>query len=731
MLLLTVTKLSKAQSQSYAITELGMESDPVAINDAGEVVANGSNGDPFLYLNGAPQDLGNFGGISTGVGAVNNTGQFVGATVYSTTYLGSRLGFINSGGTTHYLGTLGGVLSDATAINNAGDVVGYSTTSTGSINAFLFDGSSMTDLGALDGSFSEAEGINDSGQVVGVTSTPTSNGYIPAFQYSGGIMQDLGTLGGNFSEAYAINNSGQIAGDSATASGQDDLFLYRSGVMTDLGNLGGQVTVASGINKAGQIVGTSITAANQVHAFTYNNGQLSDLNTLIPTNSGWTLLFAKGINDRGQIVGTGNLGAYLSGSQEGYLLTPFTKFKQFTGGNWAPNPPDPDNPDQYVNPSYTVPNDSTFSNVGCTVTSLATICTLLGAPTDPLSLSRVMLQPQANGAPVLIDPEAEVKPMSSFAFSENGITVRTLPRGHDLTAAVSQLQLGSPIMLAVPYEQTTMSEPAFHYIVAYSLLASSGSPGPVTASDILISDPGGGDTWYNHPGVIPGYDVTKEATFGLTLQNYFDAINYWEANSPVGNRFVFDPTTWFGSGAFTTPSEGQLHIPKGYLNNLITPFTTSTANPGINVNSPVDLILTDTKTGIRYVSSDALAGPGDVVLEKINQDIVAPISQDTDVLDAPPAPEFSPYFLTLPDSIEGDDLDVQIVGDASGDYTIQYMPDSANFAASASLSGLIEDGQVIDGQFTITAVPEPTTAGFVFLSTVLVIVYGRLGRKRS
>jgi hypothetical protein len=45
---------------------------------------------------------------------------------------------------------------------------------------------------------------------------------------------------------------------------------------------------------------------------------MQDLNTLIPSNSGWTLTMATAINVRGQITGEGDI----NGQQHGFLLTP-------------------------------------------------------------------------------------------------------------------------------------------------------------------------------------------------------------------------------------------------------------------------------------------------------------------------------------------------------------------------------------------------------------------------
>jgi probable HAF family extracellular repeat protein len=90
--------------------------------------------------------------------------------------------------------------------------------------------------------------------------------------------------------------------------------------MIDLGTLGGVQSEARGINDAGEVVGGSyIAAGGPDHAFLYTGGQMLDLNSLISTNSGWTLFYASGINDAGQIVGQG---LNSSGTFDAYLLTP-------------------------------------------------------------------------------------------------------------------------------------------------------------------------------------------------------------------------------------------------------------------------------------------------------------------------------------------------------------------------------------------------------------------------
>jgi probable HAF family extracellular repeat protein len=71
------------------------------------------------------------------------------------------------------------------------------------------------------------------------------------------------------------------------------------------------------MNNAGQVVGYARGTGGN-YAFLYLNGAIVDLNTLIPSNSGWTLTSAAAINDAGQIAGTGQIG----GATHAFRLDP-------------------------------------------------------------------------------------------------------------------------------------------------------------------------------------------------------------------------------------------------------------------------------------------------------------------------------------------------------------------------------------------------------------------------
>jgi probable HAF family extracellular repeat protein len=321
----------------YSVTDLGTLggdwSSADGINNAGQVVGGAYTASgiihAFLYSGGSMIDLGTLGGDYSCASGINDNGQVVGEASIASGDL-YDYAFLYSGGSMIDLGTFGGGGSMACGINKNGQVVGMAATSAAqNLNhAFLYSGGSMIDLGTLGGDYSFASGINDNGQVVGGASSVYEGDFNYAFLYSGGSMIVLGTLGGDYSCASGINDNGQVVGTAWTASEDYHAFLYSGGSMIDLGTLGESRSDAFGINNNGQVVGCVGDALGKnTRAFLCSGGVMTDLNSLIGTNSGWTLKSASSINDNGQIVGSG---INPSGQTHAFLLTPLNPTNQIT-----------------------------------------------------------------------------------------------------------------------------------------------------------------------------------------------------------------------------------------------------------------------------------------------------------------------------------------------------------------------------------------------------------------
>src|SRR5262249_19061775 len=65
--------------------------------------------------------------------------------------------------------------------------------------------------------------------------------------------------------------------------------------------------------------------------------------------------------------------------------------------------------------------------------------------------------------------------------------------------------------------------------------------------------------------------------------------------------------------------------------------------------------------------------------------------------------ESPPYSVTLPVGAVGHTLQVAIHGTATGRYSVRYGAGSADFSVSPPLTGMITQGQVIQGHVTVTS----------------------------
>jgi uncharacterized membrane protein len=161
----------------------------------------------------------------------------------------------------------------------------------------------------------EALAISNNGQFVGgwiVGSTagePTSAVWNLAAGNQFTILE--GPFTPTFGQTNGVNNSEQAVG-VADLDNCGFAFLYSNGNFIDLGQ--GYGSSANAINNHGDLVGSGSSGV-----FVYSNGVTTNLQTVIPTNSGFTLTNAVSINDSGEILGTATDAA---GHEHGVLLNP-------------------------------------------------------------------------------------------------------------------------------------------------------------------------------------------------------------------------------------------------------------------------------------------------------------------------------------------------------------------------------------------------------------------------
>ncbi len=361
-------------AQTYTITDLGLlapegnytfsVTNGRSINSSGVVVGNAFALDccwrGWIYKNAAMTDLmkdfddptgGNINSINSDYGpGINDAGQVVGT-------IGYLLPFFYDGATfqvmtiscTNGVNTMipfDGVLQSgayAIDINNTGQVVGWANLPYGancdtssSEHAYIWSTitGKLTDLGVLPGtpatSRSFASAINDHGQVTGYAQTLA--GGFHAFFYSSKGMIDISPTPTDYqSYGRGINSRGHVAGNYQSSTGYMHTFLYNGKTVRDLdppdpnGNPLYGYTVGWDINSSDQIVGLYCVPTCGItepsHAILYKSGTTTGftyLDTLIPNDSGWTLVDARAINDSGQITGTG----IIDGASHAYLLTP-------------------------------------------------------------------------------------------------------------------------------------------------------------------------------------------------------------------------------------------------------------------------------------------------------------------------------------------------------------------------------------------------------------------------
>jgi probable HAF family extracellular repeat protein len=245
---------------------------PTAINASGQIVGLIATGHafigPFLYSGGTYTALHEFGIDSFPVG-INNAGQIVGS--FFDFASSSQAGFLFSGGayttlqdplaavatTPINVGLKGTVATD---INNVGQIVGYYFDSSSDAHGFVLNNGTYTTVDDPLGTDTFITGENDNGQIVGYYDNVSANvsGNEHGFIYSGGTFT-------------TIDNP---SGMQATLSGAT----------------GG--TELNGINNAGDIVGTYFDSAGLPHGFIASTGTISFVPLAYSPDTASTIVYA-------------------------------------------------------------------------------------------------------------------------------------------------------------------------------------------------------------------------------------------------------------------------------------------------------------------------------------------------------------------------------------------------------------------------------------------------------
>jgi uncharacterized membrane protein len=247
--------------------------EPVAITRSGGIVANAFDAQTrvrraFVYSNSSVTAL---PGNQTFAHGVSPSGLIVGEWVPDGKTRSDAVYWNNSG--PHSIGLCcGGTIK---AANKAADLIGDAYDVQGRYHAFVWNPShGQRMVGPVEG-YSSAVAINDAGHILLQVG---SDGYLD----QAGSLQRLELSSKFYNSVRAMNNCDCVAGGYGPDSDHDRAFVWTA------------------------------------------TGGFQDLNSLIPSDSGWTLESATAINDRGEIAGRGDFHRATSGHDDdrGFLLIP-------------------------------------------------------------------------------------------------------------------------------------------------------------------------------------------------------------------------------------------------------------------------------------------------------------------------------------------------------------------------------------------------------------------------
>jgi len=597
---------------------------------------------------------------------------------------------------------LGGVLGNYPAgINNFGDVIAYGRQPfdvvTGPSYSFIWSRGELTNISARLNTAFYATGVNDLGQVVGYTGGDSAGVH--------GLSWQAGQPTFGFTDPQTpigINNAGTIIFAPDTTNSEPITWLATNTVGGFVGynsqprnfpllngarlRQGGNITQlpfyqATGINKSGQIVGAHATLdSNSILNTTpilYSDSTIYQLRTLSGLQ---TLDSAAGINDFGQIVARNS-----DGSSSGHNILRLTPFKPYAqvAQPWSELP---------INWRLPPGQQQTIGIAGCTLTAITTIATYYGAHVDPVQVRDALIGNT-------IDRYNNTNLRLGQHLNLGGVSFDVAARTHGYDQIVSELRQGEPVMLKVPDSKTGRPSDdgtTGHYVVAYqfapNLHFDASNPDP---KDIFISNPG---------------SSVKTLT---TLSDYFADLNQ-------SNLFYrFSAKSWFDTGS----DDGGTYQNQS-LDKLVTSFRRDLpgitlprphAPPVLVVHSPVELLISDGLN--RFATSSNIAFTGETILAHQRfEDVTA------DGFNPPPdTSPFAPYFVELPPDMNGESLDLQIIGVGNGSYEISYLSGDPHFFSNDLLTGEAFEFSRDDGHISVVEadVPEPSLLGLCLLPLAL------------
>lgn len=282
---------------------------PARIDESGQVVGTTAGHRAALWsektgLRELPLPAGFYN--SEGV-AVNNSGQATGVVFDRNFSKHQAFIFANN-----ILTLLAGEQSRSYDINDSGEVAGESLLPGSKATAPVsWNKNAIRALGGCCGG--SAKGVDRNADIIGDVYDET--GRYQAFLWN--AKQGIQLIGpaDRYSSAIALNDHGHVVIQAFS-----DVFLYAGTSLTRLELSRNDPSQPRAINNCDVVVGSSGPFADAERAFVWDRSHgFLDLNTLIASDSGWTLEAATSINDHGEIVGWGD---YKDEEDTGFLLIP-------------------------------------------------------------------------------------------------------------------------------------------------------------------------------------------------------------------------------------------------------------------------------------------------------------------------------------------------------------------------------------------------------------------------